>query len=254
MNDATAPDYLPRPDGQAIAYHHLPGLSPGVIFLGGFRSDMTGTKATALEECCRRFGRAFTRFDYLGHGQSTGDFADGTISRWTDDAISILDEATSGPQILVGSSMGGWIMLLAAMTRPERVAGLVGIAPAPDFTDWMWEDLAPEEQAAITRDGRLEQPSQYADEPYVFTEKLFRDGRRNRVLDRAVPFGGPVRILHGMADPDVPWRRSLELVDRLESDDVVVTFIKDGDHRLSRDEDLSRLISEVESLAQGLAE
>ena len=250
MSGAAQPDILERPDGETIAYHATAGKSPGVMFCGGFMSDMTGNKACALEASCRALGRAYVRFDYLGHGRSSGAFVDGTIGRWADDALAVLDQVTVGPQILVGSSMGGWIMLLAALARPERVVGLVGIAAAPDFVDLMWQSLPDEIRHRLRTDGVYYRPSAYADEPYAITMKLIEDGRRQTVLDRApVPIHCPVRLLHGMRDPDVPWRRSLDLAAALAGDDVVVTLVKGGDHRLSEPADIARLTGVVEDLA-----
>jgi pimeloyl-ACP methyl ester carboxylesterase len=253
MNVPAQPSILNRPDGTAIAYHHTPGIEPGVIFCGGFMSDMTGTKATALEAACAERGRAFTRFDYRGHGQSSGAFTDGTIGQWADDAIAVLDDVTSGRQILVGSSMGGWIMLLAAKARPERVAGLVGIAPAPDFVLRMWEGFSENLKQEMRANGFIEQPSDYDDGPYTITMKLIEDGRQNLVLQEPLPLDCPVRILHGMQDPDVPWQLSLDLIEKLQSDDVVATFVKSGDHRLSEPDDIARLLETVEGLARTVA-
>src|SRR5690606_20385704 len=177
------PSMLPRPDGQSLAYYHTPGFSPGVIFCPGFMSDMEGTKALALEKAMTSLHRSYTRFDYMGHGRSTGSFTDGTISRWTDDALAILDNCTAGPQIIVGSSMGGWIGLRMALLRPERIAGFVGIAAAPDFTARMWEDMPPEGRAAIEKDGFWAEPSEYSDEPYIITRRLLDDGPRNYLLN-----------------------------------------------------------------------
>jgi pimeloyl-ACP methyl ester carboxylesterase len=246
----STPQILAAPDGTAIAYHHVPGRSPGVIFCGGFKSDMTGNKALALDAHCRATGRQYTRFDYRGHGQSGGAFVDATVGDWRGDALAVFDQVTTGPQIVVGSSMGGWIMLLLALARPDRVAGLVGIAPAPDFVLRMWDGFTDEIKATLRRDGVYRRPSQYADEPYEITLKLIEEGRNHLVLDRGpAPIRCPVRILHGMRDPDVPWRNSLALVDKLTTDDVVVTFTKDGDHRLSTPADLARLCHTVDELA-----
>jgi pimeloyl-ACP methyl ester carboxylesterase len=242
------PAILTRPDGTAIAYHHLAGKSPGIVFCGGFMSDMEGSKALALEEYCRANGRAFTRFDYRGHGASSGKFADGTIGLWKDDALAILDTITKGRQIIVGSSMGGWIMLLLALARPDRMHALVGIAPAPDFVVRMWDEFPAEIQAEIIREGQFARPSEYGDEPYIITRALIEDGRQHLVMDKELPVTCRVRILHGMQDPDVPWRLSLDLVEKLQSRDVEVTFVKDGDHRLSEPPDIRRLITTVEGL------
>ena len=246
-------EILNRPDGTTIAYHRTPGRGPGVIFCGGFMSDMSGTKAVALEAHCGELGRAFTRFDYRGHGRSSGRFADGTVGLWAEDAIAVLDEVCEGPQVVVGSSMGGWIMLLVALARPERVAGLVGIAPAPDFVERMWQGFGPEIRRELESEGVYRRPSEYSDEPYEITMNLIEDGRRHLVLDQApMAIRCPLRILHGMADLDVPWRGSLDIVELLASDDVEVTFVKSGDHRLSEPADIARLLATVVTLAQGL--
>jgi pimeloyl-ACP methyl ester carboxylesterase len=253
QNAATAsikgPAILTRPQGATIAYHRLPGRLPGIVFLGGFRSDMTGTKALFLEDYCRQRGRAYARFDYFAHGQSSGDFADGTISRWRDDAVAVIDSLTEGPQILIGSSMGGWIMVLAALARPERVAALVGIAAAPDFTtDLLPQRLSAAQQQELAERGSLVLPSAYDPAGYLYTKALVDDGNRNLVLRNEIKLRCPVRLLHGMADESVPWRQSLKLTERLASADAVVTLIKDGDHRLSRDADLARLARALDEL------
>ena len=224
---------------------------PGIVFLGGFKSDMTGSKASALDHFCYAQGLNFLRFDYSGHGASGGDFLEGSISRWTADALAAIDHLTEGPLILVGSSMGGWIMLLAALARHERVKGLVGIAAAPDFTEELiWPDLSAGERARLVAEGRIEQPSEYSAEPYVITRTLIEDGRRHLLLGGPIAITAPVRLLHGLADRDVPYRMSLRLGERLMSDDVVTTLIKDGDHRLSRPQDLERLCTAVMELVQ----
>jgi len=246
MTDASAPPagprILAREDGATIAYRASPGAAPGVVFLPGFRSDMTGTKAVALEDFCRARGQAFLRFDYTGHGASSGAFTDGTIGEWCGDAIFALDRLSEGPQILVGSSMGGWIMLLVALARPDRVAGLVGIAPAPDFTeDLMWPQMDAATRGRLESEGVIYEPSDYSDEPTPITMRLIEDGRRRLVMRQPIPFTGPVRLLHGMKDPDVPWQTSLTLADQVASADVEITLIKEGDHRLSEPHDLARL-------------
>jgi pimeloyl-ACP methyl ester carboxylesterase len=225
--------------------------APGVVFLGGFKSDMTGNKASALDAFCQARGLGFLRFDYSGHGASGGDFLDGTISRWFADALAVLDRLTEGKQILVGSSMGGWIMLLVALARPERIAGLVGLAPAPDFTEALiWQALSAEDRARLLRDGKLEQPSEYSADPYVITRPLIEDGRQHLLLDGPIAIAAPVRLLHGLADRDVPYQLSLRLQEKLAAPDVVVSLIKDGDHRLSNPDDLARLCAAVEELVQ----
>ena len=245
------PESLARPHGATIAYHRLAGMLPGIVFLGGFRSDMTGTKALYLEEYCRRRGRAYVRFDYFGHGASSGDFASGTIGRWRDDAVAILDSLTEGKQILVGSSMSGWIMLLAALARPERIAALVGIAAAPDFTEeLLWGRLTPAQRREIDEQGRVVLPSDYDPAGYLYTRALIEDGRKHLLLGKPVPVDVPVRLLHGMRDESVPWRLSLRLAELLASQDVVVTLVKDGDHRLSTPADLALLAQTLDALIE----
>jgi pimeloyl-ACP methyl ester carboxylesterase len=224
----------------------------GILFLPGFRSDMRGTKATFLDNFCAARGLGYVRFDYSGHGESSGRFEEGTIGRWVEDAIAVIDRVTEGPLILVGSSMGGWIMLLAALARPARIAGLVGLAPAPDFTEaLMWNVLTDEERDRLMRTGRLDMPSDYSAEPTVITRGLIEEGRRHLLLSAPIGIRRPVRLLHGLADPDVPYRLSLELAERIVGNDVRVTLIKNGDHRLSRADDLALLGATVdEVLAQ----
>ena len=243
------PAILARPDGATIAYQRLTGEPPGIVFLGGFRSDMGGTKALFLKDYCRRRGRAFVRFDYFGHGASSGDVAQGTIGRWRDDAICVIDSLTTGPQILVGSSMGGWIMLLAALARPGRIAGLVGIAGAPDFTEeLLWPRLTPAQREEIIERGRVILPSGYDPAGYLYTRALVEDGRRHLLLREPIALDMPVRLLHGLADESVPWQLSLRLAERLASSDVAVTLVKDGDHRLSTPADLARLADTLDAL------
>ncbi len=224
-----------------LACCHTPGALPTVVFLTGFRSDMTGAKALHLERHCELSGRAFLRFDYRGHGASGGRFEDGCVGDWRDDALAMVDEVVAGPVVLVGSSMGGWIMLLAALARPDRVRALLGLAPAPDFTrDLIAARLAPEQAEALARDGVILAPSDYG-EPLPITRRLLEDGERHLLLDRPIPFRGPVHLLHGQMDPDVPWQTSLRLAACLESAAVTVELVKDGDHRLSREDDLRRI-------------
>ena len=240
---------LSRPGGATIAYRRLDGGEPGVMFLGGFRSDMTGTKATALEAACREAGRGFVCFDYSGHGQSSGDFLDGTIGSWRDDTVAVLDEVARGRQVLVGSSMGGWIMALAALARPERVAGLVGIAAAPDFTeDLMWNRYGEDVRSELKRKGVLYVPSDYDEEDYPIAYRLIEEGRRHLLLHRPIAIHCPVRLLHGKKDADVPWMTASRFAGQVLSDDVRVFLVPDGDHRLSRDRDLARLWALVDEL------
>ncbi len=242
---------LPRPGGASIAYRKTAGASPGVIFMGGFNSDMTGTKACALEAACRNEGRAFIRFDYSGHGESSGAFTDGTIGGWTDDAIAVLDQVSDGPQVLVGSSMGGWIMLLVALARPARAAGLVGIASAPDFTEeLMWRRFDDDIRQGLLRTGVHHRPSEYDDDPYPITMKLIEEGRNHLLLERPIAIHCPVRLLHGMKDRDVPWTTAPRIAEKLLAEDVRAMIIKDGDHRLSRDQDVLRLCVTVEELCR----
>tara|TARA_Y100001960_G_scaffold328645_1_gene417982 strand:+ start:2137 stop:2901 length:765 start_codon:yes stop_codon:yes gene_type:complete len=244
---------LPQPDGATIAYYTHSGKSPGVVFCGGFNSDMTGTKAIALEAHCLASGRAFTRFDYFGHGESSGELADGTIGRWKEDTIAIIDQVTAGPQIVVGSSMGGWIMLLVALERPSRVCGLLGIAPAPDFTeDLMWAKFDEPIRDVLRREGVYLRPPDYGDEPYAITMKLIEDGRRHLLLRNPLRVACPLRILQGMNDPDVPWKHALKLVKAYQGDDAQLTFIKNGDHRLSEPTNIALLLQTVDSLAEDI--
>jgi pimeloyl-ACP methyl ester carboxylesterase len=245
-------EFLMRPGGERLAYRRVAGRArgPGLVFLGGFNSDMTGIKATRLADWAAARGQAILRFDYLGHGRSSGAFRQGTIGRWRDDALAVIDGLTQGPQILIGSSMGGWLMLLAALARPERIAGLVGIAVAPDFTeDLMWDGMDAATRARLAAEGEVAVPSDYGEEPYIITRALIEDGRRHLVLRGPIAIDCPVRLLHGMADPDVPYQTSLSLAEKLTSADATVTLIKDGDHRLSREEDLQRVFAAVEELS-----
>lgn len=249
MSDLPEPEFLPQPDGERIAYLDRTGEGPGVVWLGGFNSDMSGTKAEALQEWADEENRPFVRFDYFGHGLSSGAPERGTVSRWCEDALAILDEVTEGPQVLVGSSMGAWIALLAARERPDKVRGLVLVAPAADFTeDLMWANFPPEVKQSLEAGGVWQRPSPYGPETHTVTMELIADGRENLVLRAPIVLDCPVRILHGMRDADVPWERSLKLAELVTGDDVTVTFVKDGDHRLSDEANLARLIDLVDSL------
>jgi pimeloyl-ACP methyl ester carboxylesterase len=240
--------FLPRPDGERLAWRRGAGAGPTVVWLSGYRSDMAGSKAEALADWARAKGRGYLRFDYFGHGESSGDFVQGTLTRWREDALAAIDELTEGPLVLVGSSMGGWIACLAALARPERICGLALIAPAPDFTTrLMPAQFPPEALVALREAGVWMQPSQYGD-PNPITLALLEDGARWSILDSAVPIEAPVRILQGGEDPDVPWRHALELAHPIKSQDLVFSLIKDGDHRLSRPQDIARLLAAVEEL------
>jgi alpha-beta hydrolase superfamily lysophospholipase len=236
-----------------IAYLRREGSSPGIVWLGGFRSDMRATKAAALDAWAMERGRAFLRFDYSGHGESGGHFEDGTIGTWLEDALGAVEALTTGPQVLVGSSMGGWLALLAARrlaTGGHPPAGLVLIAPAVDFTErLMWAGLDDEARRSVERDGVWHRPSAYSSEPVPITRALIEEGRRHLMLDGPIRSYAPVHILQGMTDEDVPWRHAMTLVEHFASDAVVTTLIKDGDHRLSRPQDLARLIAAVEAIA-----
>jgi pimeloyl-ACP methyl ester carboxylesterase len=242
--------------GNLIAVRHRPGSGPGIVWLGGFKSDMLGTKAEALDAWAEKTGRMFTRHDYSGHGESGGAFAEGTISKWLDESLAVFRRFTEGRQILVGSSMGGWIALrmvqdLLKAGENSRVGALLLIAPAPDFTA---ELIEPRLEASHRRDlaekGFFERPSDYAGEPYIYTRALIEDGRENRVLDGIIDTHCPVHILQGMQDPDVPYQHALKLVDHLPADDVTLSLIRDGDHRLSRPQDLDMMIRTLEGLAE----
>ncbi len=245
----TSPQFLDGPNGARIAYRRAGGTGPTVVWLGGFRSDMLGTKAETLAEWAVREGRAYLRFDYCGHGESEGRFEDGTIGAWRADALAVIDALTSGPLILVGSSMGGWLSCLVALARPGRVAGMVLIAPAADFTRTLMEpEMTAGAKVQMMRTGVWLRPSDYG-EPYPITRALIEEGRGWSILPGPVPVGCPIRILQGGADPDVPWRHALVLHEALASRDKVFTLIHDGDHRLSRPQDLARMIAAVEELA-----
>ncbi|HEY9548908.1 MAG TPA: alpha/beta hydrolase [Kiloniellaceae bacterium] len=254
------PGSLARDDGTVLAYYKTTAgkasseeaaAPPGIVFLGGFMSAMSGIKALALEAYARRCGRNFVRFDYRGHGASAGRFEDATIGDWTGDAVAALDSLTEGPQILVGSSMGGWIMLLAALARPDRIAGLVGIAAAPDFTEELiWARASADQRRSLENLGYVDNPSAYSETPYRITRRLIEEGRSHLLLGGSIPLRCPVRLIHGMQDADVPWQTSLRLAGALESSDVEVTLVKGAAHRLSEPDDLARLERAVDGLAQ----
>jgi pimeloyl-ACP methyl ester carboxylesterase len=239
---------LDRGDGVELAWARQDGKGPTVVFLPGFRSDMSGDKATALVAFCAGREQAMLRFDYSGHGSSGGRFEDGTIGRWTEDALAVIDRLSAGKVVLVGSSMGGWLALLAARARPHRVAALLGIAAAPDFTEaLMWEAMTFEERANLMRDGVLHAPSQYG-EPYPITRALIEDGRGHLLLNEPIAIDCPVRLLHGQLDADVPWEMALRIAEQVTSQDVTVVLVKDGHHRLSRPQDLALLCRTLEPL------
>jgi pimeloyl-ACP methyl ester carboxylesterase len=238
-------------DGADLAVESANGASPTFVWLGGFKSDMAGTKAERLAGWAEARGQGFVRFDYFGHGRSEGRFEDGTISRWLGDTLAVIDQRTSGPLVLVGSSMGGWLALLAARARADRVAGLLLIAPAADFTErLMWAGMSEAERATIMAEGRIEEPSQYSPEPNIITRALIEDGRKHLLMDTPYLFAGPVRILQGGADPDVPVAHVEALAALIRSDDLTFDLIPDGDHRLSRPDDLERLLAHAEALAR----
>lgn len=243
--------FLDRGDGERLAWRRVDGAGPTVVWLGGFMSDMAGTKAQSLADWALANGRAFLRFDYLGHGESSGAFRDGTISRWREDALAAVAALTDGPLVLVGSSMGGWISCLVAAVIPERLHALVLIAPAADFTEALMKPgFPPEAFAALERDGEWIRPSLYDEGGYPITRALLEDGARWSILPGPVPIEVPVRVLQGREDPDVPWLHALELANAIKGQDVVFTLIKDGDHRLSRPQDIARLLAAVEEVSR----
>jgi len=238
---------------RAIAVRQRPGGAPGLFWLGGLKSDMKGTKAQALDGFAAQHGRALVRFDYSGHGESGGRFVDGTIGRWLEESLSVFEACSGGPQVLVGSSLGGWMALLmvrALAQRPQpaaaHAAALVLIAPAVDFTEeLMWKRFPPEIKREIEQKGVWERPSQYGEEPYPITRGLIEEARAHLLLGGLIETRCPVRILQGVRDPDVPWQHAVDLTARFAQDDVVLTLVKDGDHRLSRPEDIERLLAAV---------
>ena len=248
---------LIRPDGTRLVYDQVPAKAgnsaPGLVFLCGFGSDKEGSKALFLQEHAEKTGQSFVRFDYFGHGQSDGVFKDGTIGRWAEDTLAVIDELTSGPQILIGSSMGGWLMLLAALARKDRVAGLIGIAAAPDFTKRLqWPKLSAEQQQKVMEQGFVQVPSNYEDD-YIFTRALFEDGADNLLLDGPIDLDIPITLLHGQQDADVPVEIALDIARQVKSDDVVIELVKAADHRFSGESDLIRLAAAVDTLSAKLS-
>jgi pimeloyl-ACP methyl ester carboxylesterase len=238
-------EIIEAPERPRLAFRHTPGAGPTVVFLCGYASDMNGTKALALEEWAKRTGRAFLRFDYAGCGESDGEFEDQTLALWRDDALRIIEAQVKGPVVLVGSSMGGWVMLMVAKARPELVKAMVGIAAAPDFTDWGFSQA---EKLTMLQHGRLEQPNDYGDAPTVTTRGFWASGEANRMMIGPIAFDGPVRLLQGQRDKEVPWERAVRLAELLRSDAVQTVLVKDGDHRLSRDSDLALILRSVEDV------
>ena len=245
----TQPQFLTTAQSRRIAYHQSAGQGPGVVFLGGFRSDMTGTKAQYLQDWAQAQGRAFLRFDYSGHGQSSGYFLDGVIGDWFEDALAAITHLTRGPQILVGSSMGGWISLLVARTIPQRVAGLVGIAAAPDFTeDSMWAGFSDAQRRSLIESGRVEVPSDYSDAPYIITRRLIDEGRDRLVLRSPLDLPFPVRLLQGTDDTDVPPAVALKLLGHVTCPDMTLTLVKGADHRFSTPDCLAMIPQAINAL------
>lgn len=238
--------FLSRTDGEHVAWRRIDGAGPTLVWLGGFHSEMAATKAQALADWALAKGRAYVRFDYFGHGASTGDFAAGTISRWREDALAVIDELTAGDLVLVGSSMGGWLACLAAMVRAKRVAALVLIAPAADFTEALMKPGIPPQ--GLAERGVWLRPSDYG-EPYPISRSLLEDGARWSILGGPVNVACAVRILQGGQDPDVPWRHALALAQAIKGPDVVFSLIRDGDHRLSRPQDIQRLLVTLDEVS-----
>ena len=239
----------PSAADRRLAYRHRPGRGPTILFLPGYRSDMEGSKATALDAWAASEGRAMLRFDYAGCGSSGGDFEAQTLAGWLGDVLSMIDEVIEGPVVLVGSSMGGWLMLHAALARKARIAGLVGIASAPDFTGWGYSE---EQKLTLLREGRLVEPNPYYPEPSVTTRIFWESGEAMRLMHGALDIDCPIRLLHGAEDQDVPWAWALEILRKVRSADVQLHLVKDGDHRLSRDADLALLVATVKTLMEHL--
>lgn len=238
-----------RRDGVRLAYRLRPGRGPTIVFLPGYMSDMEGGKAVAVDRWAAQERRAMLRLDYAGNGASDGRFEDGTLESWRDDALALIDMLTAGPVVLLGSSMGGWLALLIALARPDRVVGLIGIAAAPDFTQWGFSDA---DKAVLAQEGRLVEPTPYGDAPSITTLAFWRSGQALRLLEGEIAIDCPVRLLQGQADPDVPWDIALQTAARLRSADVQTLLVKDGDHRLSRDRDIDALIHILARLLEDL--
>jgi pimeloyl-ACP methyl ester carboxylesterase len=248
MDDLTPPEWLTRADGTRLAFRRIAGKGPTLVFLPGYMSDMLGSKVQALEAWATQKGRAMLRFDYAGCGESEGRFEDQTLTSWRDDVILLIEQIICGPVVLIGSSMGGWLMLLVALMLPAEVKGLIGIAAAPDFTEW---GFTSEQKGRIEKHGRLEQPSPYG-APLVTTHAFWQSGHVNQLLIHTILINCPVRLIQGQADEDVPWDIAIRLADKLRSADVQVTLVKDGDHRLSRDQDIDLIIATTQRLLDAL--
>lgn len=241
----TDPRFHALPDGRRLAFRRTAGTGPTLVFLPGYMSDMAGSKACAVFDWAAAQGRSCLLLDYSGCGESDGDFADGTLTRWRDEVLTLIDALAPGPVVLIGSSMGGWLMLLVGLALGDRLAGLIGIAAAPDFTDWGYDA---DQQAVLARGETVFEDNPYGPEPTPTHAPFWADGQAQRLINRPIALNCPVRLLHGQRDPDVPWELALTLAEQLHSDDVQVTLIKDGDHRLSRDADIALLLRTLESL------
>lgn len=247
--DTLSPNVIMTKNGTKIAYHKLEGRSPGIIFLGGFMSDMTGTKASFFEEFCREQGRAYIRFDYSGHGVSSGKFEEGTISTWTEDTLEVIDQLSRDQQILIGSSMGGWVMVLAALQRKARIVGLMGIAAAPDFVESLiWNKLTAQQKDEIQTKGICYIPAEGYDKPYPITKKFIEDGRQQTILNKPIDLLCPIRLVHGVDDTEVPWEFSQKLMNACISNNATLTLLKKGDHRLSKPHELDILGNTLNAL------
>jgi pimeloyl-ACP methyl ester carboxylesterase len=242
-------DYLDLAPDHRLAFHKVKGTGPTVVFLGGYKSDMTGTKALTLQDWAVARGQAYLRFDYSGHGQSSGNFVDGCIGDWCGDAAAMIAAQVTGPVVLVGSSMGGWISLLLARRMPDRIAGVIGLAAAPDFTDEIWEAMTPSQRQTLLRDGQITEPSDYG-EPYIYTHRLIEDGRQQRILDRPLHLPFPTRWLQGTADIAVPVHTALRLFDHATGPDIRLTLVKDADHRLSTPDCLELIRTTVQGVVE----